>query len=388
MSEFFIIRLPAGPGEPVFWRNPDASESGRLDSPAELLSLNNAIGNARVAILVPGELVTLKTLEIAGRLTSAVIQSIPYRIEEDLATDVDDVHIAVLGKEGDEVQIAIVENQWMELWQQWLDEAKIHAACWLPDTLALPWQPGQCSVLPLVNHCLFRSDQWEAGIIDASLLGLYENHFKQKKLTVTCFGKAPAELPESWKQETTGSPLEKMTVTTDINLLQGRWKPSNPWIKQLKHVRVTAGIAAVVMLSWFANTWMETWQLNQKADNYQVEARRVYEQLFPGERVIRLRSQLNQKLDMLDKPVENDAGMLTLLNTLAPVFNANKEIQALSLQYDQSRNHLRIEAQGESYDSFSRFREGAGRLVDVNVESMEQQEEQVVGMLVIRSLEL
>lgn len=388
MNPFFIIRLPIKQDAPVLWKSSCGEHFGQLNSVTELSILAEKANNIPVAILVPGELVTLHELEISGRLSPAVLQSIPYRLEDELATDVDDLHIAIIHKSTDSVKTVIVENQWMQLWHNWLEEAGINASCWIPDTLALPWHKGQCVAVAMNEQYLLRHGQWDVACCDKEWLELYiEGISKEAALPAVCYGEPQSGLPDQWQFKTVQSPLEPLIINPDFNILQGQWQRRSPWKKQLKQWRLMTGIAAVLVVSWLGNTLLETQQLNQNAQYYQAESRRIYHQLFPGERVVRLQSQLNQKLNMLDKPELSQSGLLHQLNQLAPVFKSNSDLNIQSLQYDQSRGSLRIEAQGQSFDTFSVFREQAGKLVNINVESLEQKEEQVVGVLVIRSTE-
>lgn len=387
MSHYFLIRLPATADAEVLWHSTESGLSGELNNVSELPSLKNQFAQTQVAILVPGELITLRSIDINGRLTPAVIQSIPYRIEEDLASDIEGVHIAILGKKGDQVIIAAVEHQWMSRWQEWLESAGIHACCWIPDTLALPWQEGQCSALILGEQCLFRHDCWKAGSVHHQLWPLFEAELKEQGLPITGFSAADSDFPEHWHKEHINAPLEKMVIDPGLNLLQGRWQQQAPWKKSLKRLRLAASMGALTILCWFASIGIDSWQLNQQAESYRAESYRLYNQLFPGERVIRLKSQLNEKLTALDTIQATNDGLITLLNSLVPAFEAQGDLQALSLQYDQPRNQLKIEAKADSYDSFSQFREAASQQANINVESLEQQGKQVVGVLVIRSFE-
>lgn len=386
MNNRFIIRLPVKPQEPVLLKHMVSGSTDELESVAALHNLRDTIAGRPVTILVPGELVAIHFLEITGRLTPAVLQSIPYRLEDDLANDVDDLHITLLEKNPEGVFIAVVENQWMQLWHSWLEEAGIHADQWLPDTLAVPLNQENCSAVRFGDTCLLRTAKWDAVVCDNSWLSLYlDSRAEEQQKPFICYGEPDSFLPEQWQYQSVNSPLEPLDIDPSVNLLQGRWQQKAPWKKHLKPFQLSATLAALAIAGWFSGTLYETYQLQQQAQQYQLQARQTYQQLFPGERVVRLQSQLNQKINMLEQSVDTDSSLLALLDQLTPVFQKTSGLTTRSLQFDRSRNSLRIEASAPDFDTFSTFRELAGQLVEVNVESLEQKEQQVEGVLSIWS---
>lgn len=385
MNNHFIIRLPVKPEEPVLLKDMVCGSTDKLESVAELPNLREDIAGRPVTVLVPGELVVIHFLKITDRLTPAVLQSIPYRLEDDLATDVDDLHVTILEKNAEGIFIAAVENKWMQLWNDWLDEAGIHTAQWLPDTLAVPRHQDNSSAVRFGNTCLLRSDKWSVAVCDDNWLPLYlDSLTEEQQKSFICYGDPDSSLPEQWQYQAVASPMQPLKIDPTINLLQGRWQQKAPWKKHLKQFQLSAGLAALAIVGWFSGTMLETYQLQQQAQHYQSRARQTYLQLFPGERVVRLQSQLNEKINRLEQSVDTEASLLSLLDQLAPVFQKTG-LTTRSLQFDLSRNTLRIEASAPDFETFSQFRKQAGELVEVNVESLEQQEQQVEGVLTIRS---
>ncbi len=139
------------------------------------------------------------------------------------------------------------------------------------------------------------------------------------------------------------------------------------------------------------NSVLDTHQLEQTAASYQQQANGIYQQLFPGERVVRLQSQMRQKLAALQQPEESSQSMLTMLARITPVLNTFPELKANSMDYDGARQSLRIQAQASEFELFTRFREpfekelnrGSDKGLTIAIEAIERTGDKVTGMLVI-----
>ena len=152
MSHILIIRLPALETAPVDWLLWDStthhkSDSGTLPSWHALHELAEKQGDVPLIGLADSSAVTIHTLTVPGKLTRAVKQTLPYRLEDDVVDDVEEQHFVVLSHEDDQVRIAAVNNSQMEQWNTALNQAGLHCHRLLPEALCLPWQEGTIQVL-------------------------------------------------------------------------------------------------------------------------------------------------------------------------------------------------------------------------------------------------
>ncbi len=409
MNPHLIIRLPEHADQPVHWQigpemvpaMTDASH-GILPSIEELPVLETRFSDLPVITLVPASQVTLHSLLVSGKVNQAVLQSLPWRLEDEISEDVDNLHFSVLNKEkinNDEsseeqtrLDIAIVANKQMAVWQSWLEQAGIISKKWLPDALALPCEEGTCSLLTLNNDVLIKSSPFQFGSCDPSWLDLYLDNLADNSGELIFQGLNTINSKKVCQpQEETQSPLSLIAseaLINKANLLQGKWKQASPWIQKIKPWRSVAVLLLATLIVAGGQSLVTTIQLEQEAKALQAEAKTIYQKLFPGERIQVVHSQMRQKLAALQGSSESSNGLLDTMTVLQPVFTAFPDLKPLSLHYENNRNTLRIEAAAKDFETFTRFRDHSGKKLanefTVSVDAVERSgKDRVTGVLII-----
>src|SRR5690606_3089436 len=97
----------------------------------------------RVILLVPGPDVLLAEPVLPLKSGAKLAQIVPFALEEQLATDVEDLHFAVGKRDGRPgTPVAVVSRARMQEWQDTLTAAGIHADSIYAETAALPVTPN------------------------------------------------------------------------------------------------------------------------------------------------------------------------------------------------------------------------------------------------------
>lgn len=388
MKSSLLLHLPATEDETVYWLtctsgNPsdavDIEDSGRLPSIRELNQLAEIGRGRQVIALVPGELVTLRELDVPARLTAMMIRSLPYRLEDELAGDVDDLHISILEHEGERLHVAIVEHRWMQKWQNWLQQAGLSCAKLLPDTLALPTTEDAIDFYRMGEHWLVRYGKWQTATCDDFWLDHYlANIDEDKSLKRINHGSLQKD----------NSPLETLStgaIHLNASLLQGDYKPSGQKANSTHIWRRAMALGFVSALLWLGTNLFDIWQINNRIQALQAESKGLYQQLFPGERVIRLIPQMKRKLAELESSQSNDDNLLAQLRDIAPMIQSHKRLQATSLIYNESQKLLQLTAQADSMETFTNLRNKLSLTYSVSLDSLEQDGEMITGVIAVRS---
>ncbi|OED41010.1 type II secretion system protein GspL [Endozoicomonas sp. (ex Bugula neritina AB1)] len=388
MGNNLLLRLPVDAQSEVHWLTYEKegygkeageitiAESGILLSVDQLSQLSDRAAQSRVTILVPGELVTVHSLAVQGRLTNLVKKSLPYRFEDEISSDVDDMHVSILGRQDENLYLGMVEHRWMTLWTDWLNEADIKSRHWMPDTLALPWEDRQCSLMQIDGHWLVRYGRWKVASCDEGWLPLFMENIDSDDVLERVNYTTP--------DRSLLIPLVSQIAGNPVNLLQESWKPKSQKQGRFKAWKTSIVLAGLVMFSWLGSSMFIAWQLNQQADELQLQSRQVYQTLFPGERVIRLIPQLDRKLKALEVAQQPDKGVLQQLDDLAPVFKQYSDIKPVMINYDDSRQVLRITAEAKTMASFTGMRDSVSSGRMVSLESLEQEGQKITGIVVIK----
>ena len=388
VSHLLLIRLPMDEDDPVYWSSGQTYGTTSVDGLSDLKE--RAVG-ARCVILVPGEAVGLHTLEHEGKLSRTVLQTLPWRLEDELAEEVENLHFALLNHSQGKAYMAVVAQSLMRQWQAWLQSADIHSQQWLPDTLSLPFDDNQCTVLKLDNQYLVRNGEYQGSVCDPSWLPLFLESVQEASEEVEVLDLSPETDDDSnamsaIDQDHTLRPLLTTAANSSFNLLQGEFQPESAVFRHLKPWRTAAVLLITTGLLTLGLNMSSTAKLNRQSEALRAEANAIYNDLFPGERVVRLEFSLNQKLSALKQPGDdNRQGLPALLDELAPTFESEPSLKPVRLDYDHTRQELRMTAESNSFNTFSRFREKAPASLSVTVQTVEQQESVVTGALVIRS---
>ena len=78
---------------------------------ATQLGAGMLISQYPVTVLIPATNVTMHSLALSGKLTASIRQSLPWRLEDELADDVENLHICVLAHEDEEVHLAVTSHR-------------------------------------------------------------------------------------------------------------------------------------------------------------------------------------------------------------------------------------------------------------------------------------
>ena len=110
MADTLLIRLAPRLQGLRDWLLVDAD--GQIKTPVQVGVPAGAVisGARRIVVLVPGEEVALHEARVPGHNRQRVLRVVPYALEEELASDVEDLHFA-LGRSlgGERYPVAVVE---------------------------------------------------------------------------------------------------------------------------------------------------------------------------------------------------------------------------------------------------------------------------------------
>jgi general secretion pathway protein L len=362
--------------------------SGQLSNAAQLSELTERAGHRPVIVLVPGSDVIFRALTLPGRLTSQTQQALPFMLEDEIASDVEQLHITVLTHQGQQVQIAAVEQEQMQRWLSWLADAGLTAQQLLPDVLALP-QPadGSWSMLQLGSQWLIRQSQWQGSVVDDNWLPIWMSSHEQLP-RLHSYTPALEAVTAEWQISLCELPLQLFAEhlpAKQSNLLQGSYRTVAPWKKQWTRWRLPALLAGFWLLLFVGNQSLEYRTLSQQQQQLQQQMTTLYRQLFPAEkRVINPRVQLKQHLDALQKKPQSDS-FLSQLALLAPLLQQTSGLELQQLQFDAGKQEFRLLISAKDFQTLEQFRGKAGVAFETETTNMQNQDGQVRGMLMVRS---
>lgn len=390
MNESLVIRLGTTQEEPVDWlvwsaREGEIIASGTLASAHGLHELRERAGGRPVVTLVPGSTVIFRRVRLPGKYNRQSAAALPYLLEEQIASDVESLHLVVLGHEGHEVDLMAVDSQQMRRWLGWLEAAGLGCVQMLPDVLALPQAADGWSALQLGRHWLVRQGPHQGLVADQALLGLLLAA-QAEPVTLHSHTPPPAIAGADWQAADPELPmllLAREALRGQINLLQGPFRPQTEYGRHWLQWRKVLGVAAALLLVTLGQRGLALYQLTEQDKALKGEIRQVYTRIFPGEsRIVNVRSQMEQHLRLLGAAPQS--GVLLLLTELAPVFAEVPGLKPEVLRFDATRGDLRLQVTAPGFTEIERFRELAGKRFEVQQGEVRSTEGRVEGALVLK----
>ena len=310
----------------------------------------------RVVVLVPGSEVSLYMARVPGRNRQRVLKAVPFALEEQLASDVEDLHFA-LGpvQQDNQYPVAVVERAQMDAWSGLLREQGIHAHQWIPDILSLPLPEDGWSALAEGDITLLRSGDYSGFSADhdmvSMLVGL-QTEADEPAASVTLYGPVVLDLEglDVIHMDDDLAPLQVMARGLAqgkiINLLQGAYSRREEWGRYLRPWKATAALLLAGVLLATLSAGVNYYQLSKQRVQLAADIESVYREAFPAaKRIVNPRAQMEQKLRQLQgSSGGGNTDFLALLAETASVLRATKGISVKGASYRDGRLDLELQA--------------------------------------------
>lgn len=352
----------------------------------------NALDKVLLTALIPGDEAVFCVANIPARQQRYVQQALPFAIEEQIAQDIETVHLAVGPHTPDGFPVAAIDRgqmaRWSQLFSGW-HHARLDAV--FPDAALLPATEGGWSICLDGADAMMLSERGEWLKMKADNLSLFAQTMAVPgddtvvtQVPVTVFG-TEQELEEnqaliSGLSGGTGrlsvqqKPLELSVLALlawsryhhhchPINLCQGAFainatgdSPLKPW----KPLMAVASVWFVVQLGLEIGMGMYH---QQQAEQLQQQAMAIYREVFPGDRrthVGNVQRVLEGQLRVAESSGP-DLDFISLLKFTGDQYSRLQNPGAVefnAINYSRNRGELVVDLHADSYERLSQLRNG------------------------------
>lgn len=406
MSEQLFIRLGSQVTDTVHWlvwstNGSEVIASGELESAAQLEQLQEKSAARETIILVPGQDVSLKAIDIPAKSKKAIQAAAPYALEDELAQEVEQLFFAYadVKQSSENCLVAIIDKLKMDQWAQWLADADIKSFVMQPDVLSLPNASEYWQAVTLGEQILLKQGDWQASVIDVSLWHDISQFWTietegedEQSVTIEHY----SALPETASQITLDAKPEELPLALlaqhfdkgYCNLLQGEYgikRESSPLVKTWGWA---AGFVVLALLTSLLTKTVHLMQLEEQQEQVEAQIIETYKRAFPEVKRVRiatLKSQLKRKMQGIGEST-SEQHFLTMLSQMQEAFKQVPELKPDSLKYDGKRNEFRMQAQARDYQDFESFKQALEKQqLKVSQGALNNQGESVSGALSITS---
>ncbi|CAH6795031.1 Type II secretion system protein L [Vibrio chagasii] len=378
MSEFLTVRLSSEPQSPVQWLVWSTSQqeviaSGELSSWDQLGELTPYAEKRSCIALLPGNECLIKRVEIPKGAARQFDSMLPFLLEDEVAQDIEDLHLTILDKDATHATVCGVEREWLKQALDTFREANIIFRKVLPDTLALPLEDQGISALQIDQHWLLRQSNYQAVSINEAWLAMFLQSDwvalddEEQSLTIFSYTALPSDDIQQqsgikWQAkpaELVMSLLSQQAITSGVNLLTGTFKTKSSFSKYWRVWQKVAIAACLLVAVIVTQQVLKVQQYEAQAEAYRTESERIFRSVLPGKQriptVSYLKRQMNDEAKKYGGSGDGDSllGWLALLpETLGQV----KAIEVNSIRYDGNRSEVRLEAKSSDFQHFETAR--------------------------------
>ena len=316
-------------------RRGEVVDTGRSDS-LDLLPLSKQVN--KLIGVVPGGAVSVRQVELSARTRSKAQATVPYALEEKLATDVDDLVFTILDWKLDEGAIvAITESSYIESLQGEFLTLMQNVDALVPEYLLVPMhEHSRFTLVKLKNGSYaVRTGECSGTLIDDNMLEYWWESIADPHVPIAVHDKETARRLIEYG----GTAISEWDIGSDfsqwlthgrtpierINIMQGVYsaEESSAATSFFKAAVVILCIGVVVRTGVDV---FENYQLRKQDKQIDHEIVRVFHETFPDvRRIVNPRLQMEQQIKAL-KSGTVDAGRFQLL--LSSVAHAVPQAQA------------------------------------------------------------
>ncbi|WP_290651310.1 type II secretion system protein GspL [Aquisalimonas sp.] len=398
MNPTLLLRLTPGDAHEAQWAQLDRDALVEQRGRDALPALGANAQGRDIVVLVPTEEVLLTRVSIPTHNRQRLLQAIPYALEDQLASDIDDLHFVPGQRMADGTcPVAVVEHARMEAWLDALDAAGLQPKRMLPDALAVPLQ----------------DDAW-AGVVDGERFLIRtgpSTGFAGETVNLAVLldaALADAETQPPQRLVLNGDTLDAATVE-DVLALEQQQRPADAVLAEGiagggglelrtgRHVgrheqraRWRPWIPAAALLVAFvlvdaSRVVVERWQLQRELASLDARVETIFRDVFPdATRVAAPRERMQTHLNRLragERPADGD--ILDTLLVVGPHLRENHfRLGGLSWRSDTLELELTARTLQE-LDALQQTLDGEDTL-NVEIRQARSQDDEVQGRLLIR----
>lgn len=343
---------------------------------SSLFSELAGIKHDKFVLVVPGQSVTSLQARLNAKNMKQLRSVAPFAIEDDIAGDIEDQHVALNFKQFSEGEypICVTSKAQIECWIEQVKQLGLKADKIVPDYFCLPALEGKSHYVSLGSTSVFRIKNWgtsfDTGIDSNIISGVIKSAAARWKLV-----EEPETLGFSDYAEGVDDPYDAMAqqaVKEEFSLLQGEYASnSNKNTSDLKHWKMPTGLAAAALIAIAAYNFVEGFTFRSEAQalnsTIKTEIRRVFPEV---KRVVNPRAQL--------KALVSNGGETSHFLRLSSLLSAGvNEVDGISLdtlRYDERRKEMQASIEYENYEQLNNlktviesmggvFRDGGSRQV-------------------------
>ena len=344
--------------------------------------LQDSSSSYLITVIIPNDAVLLAEVNIPSNSPRKIKQALPFMAEELLLEDIENVHLAQAPQiiTAGKIELAIVAHSVLIDWLDVFHRCHLPPISFIPESLALPYDSGECSVVIEGQQCIVRMGMFKGfcchfddlqQLLTALLSEAKDNHFSchrvryqidddtlaQRFVDFNLWTNTTEVVALNYKE-----PLsEVMAVTAmqqginNLNVLQGGYSQQKTDPERLQHWRMLASVITVSVVLVLASNLISGWYFQSQQKKIHQQSVALYKRYFPNERRV-----LSPRRQMASK-IQNggaESEFLALVSQSASSFNKMSSVLNIeSLRYKSELGQLQLELRSQSIEHLDQLKQ-------------------------------
>ena len=361
----------------------DAAQTGEWHPDAGDPTLSLLAQRHPAWVLVPASDCAFHRVTLPAGARRNAQQALAFLLEEQLATEIEESHFALIHRDKSDCAVAVVGREKMRAWQAWCEGLGLNVLALTPDALALPQNPTGWSAVRCGEQWLFRCETCSGMAVETAWLGELLVHWPDLA-PIACYS-PPPDIAAPWQPR----PVQDLLALAASNpqarkicLRQGNFaakrRPPTP-----RRWRTAIVATLALLLLWSGNRLHDHLALARQADAAVQASRDFYRQWFKAEKnLVNPRLQMQQHLRRLES-VSARPALISRLGALQQIIAETPGIRLRTLSYDAGRNALQLEISAVSSQALAQFSQRARAGFRVQTGEMKPRADGIEGRLTL-----
>ncbi|EPT9138210.1 TPA: type II secretion system protein GspL [Klebsiella michiganensis] len=361
----------------------DAAQTGEWHPDAGDPTLSLLAQRHPAWVLVPASDCAFHRVTLLAGARRNAQQALAFLLEEQLATEIEESHFALIHWDKSDCAVAVVGREKMRAWQAWCEGLGLNVLALTPDALALPHNPTGWSAVRCGEQWLFRCETCSGMAVETPWLGELLVHWPDLA-PIACYS-PPPDIAAPWQPR----PVQDLLALAASNLQarkiclrQGNFaakrRPPTP-----RRWRTAIVATLALLLLWSGNRLHDHLALARQADAAVQASRDFYRQWFKAEKnLVNPRLQMQQHLRRLES-VSARPALISRLGALQQIIAETPGIRLRALSFDAARNALQLEISAVSSQALAQFSQRARAGFRVQTGEMKPRADGIEGRLTL-----
>ena len=318
--------------------------------------------NEKLIVIISANLVLSKQVTIPSKNDEVIRQSIPFAIEEELASDIELNHFAYNKDSNNNIMVSVVNRQIIADITLEITEHDLTCHALYSEVFSCPRQVDMVSLCVFEKYIIVRDDTGGTAILPQLLnnyLKLSQNKqkviFSQKEIKIKSSDNVITKVTDM-------ALLQSQTVTASnaVNLLQGEYAQNHDNTKKVNTSKRLALLVFLLISSWIFINSFELWQLSSSINNLKESQKSLLIKLVPnaGESEVNdPYSAMLSRLKLNENSQSNDSkkGFIQALIYVGQTLQQHPVVEIISLR--QRNSKLEVKLQASDVTSLNQFQQ-------------------------------